>query len=226
MGRHLDSMHKKILESLVSTSGLLVLEAGIGTGRFATWLAKKNFRVVGADISKEMLKKAKKKALALNVDVDLVMADLQFLPFRSQLFDSCYCINVIDHIPNISKFLNEARYVTKSEGFLIFNFSNLCSPYLPIAFLINLRKRALFSRGRIYSKWFTFYEIDVLLSRAKFSVDKVRGCMIASPLPFGNKLVRIVRSINLSSGNSRLRLLSGSIFVKTQPSQKDSAIKC
>jgi 2-polyprenyl-3-methyl-5-hydroxy-6-metoxy-1,4-benzoquinol methylase len=38
-----------------------VLEAGIGTGRFATWLAKKGFSVVGIDISKEMLKKAKEK---------------------------------------------------------------------------------------------------------------------------------------------------------------------
>lgn len=215
LGRHLDCMHKRIVGSFCHSSGKLVLDAGIGTGRFAIWLAEKGFEVVGIDPSREMLKKAKRKAQILHTDIGLILADMRLLPFRTGLFDSCICINVIDHVSGVDRFFKEARYVIKPEGFLIFNFSNLQSPYLPIAIIVNLRKRALF-KGGIKSKWFTFNEISALMSRDGFNVKEIKGCFIASALPFGDKLMNAVREINLSIENSRLKLFSASLFVKAQ----------
>jgi len=214
MGRHLDYMHKKILESLIISSGKLVLEAGVGTGRFATWLAKKGFRVIGIDISKEMLKKTKEKKELLNVDIGLILADVHFLPFRQGLFDGCICINVLDHVSSISKFFAEVRYSIKPEGFFVFNFSNLRSPYLPIAAIVNLRKRALF--GSFQTSWFTLSEVDEWLSKDGFDIKRVNGCFIASPLPLGNKLVKIIQAINYSVENSRFKSFSGSLFIRAQ----------
>ena len=215
LGRHLDYMHKKILGSLIDLSGKLVLEAGIGTGRFGTWLAKQGFDVVGIDISKEMLKKTKEKTRFANVDVEVVIADVHFLPFRKGLFDSCICINVMDHFSNFDEFFRQVRQVIKPQGSLIFNFSNSQSPYLPIATIINLSQHALF-KSQILSRWLTFKEVSVSLLSASFRIKNVRGCMIASPIPFGERLVRIVRSINLVSERSRLRFFSGSVFVKAE----------
>lgn len=218
MGRHLDYMHKKILVSLLDPSNKLLLEAGVGTGRFATWLAKKGFGVVGIDISREMLKKAKEKKEILNVDIGLILADIHSLPFRKGVFDSCICINVLDHVYDIGRFLKEARYVIKPKGSLIFNFSNPQSPYLPIAIVINLTKLALFKSGRIYSRWLTLREIDTLLSTTSFDINELRGCMIASPIPLAEKLVKVVQVMNSYLETSKFRLFCGSVFVKAQPS--------
>ena len=95
------------------------------------------------------LKKAKEKKEILNVDVGLILADVHFLPFKKGVFDSCICINVMDHFPDINGFLRQVKHVVRSEGYFVFNFSNLQSPYLPIALVINSRKRAMFRSGKI-----------------------------------------------------------------------------
>lgn len=215
MGRHLDYMHKKILWSFINSSGKLVLEAGIGTGRFATWLAKKGFKVVGIDLSREMLKKAKGRKEVLNADIELILADAHSLPFRKGLFDNCICINVMDHFSNVGEFFRQVRQVIKSEGRLIFNFSNLQSPYLSAAIIVNSKKQALFKSG-IQSRWFTLREIRDILSCNGFYIKEIKGCFIASPVPLGNRFVRIIQTANLSFENSRLRSFSGSIFIRGQ----------
>lgn len=220
LGRHLDCVHRRIVGSFLQSSGRLVLDAGVGTGRFATWLAEKGFEVIGIDLSREMLKRAKRKAQVLHAEIGLILADMSFLPFRTDLFDSCICINVIDHVSGISKFLKEVRYVIKPEGILIFNFSNLQSPYLPIAITINLRKQALFKGGKIHSQWYNLREIDAILSVTSFNIKELRGCMIASPVPFAEKLVKVVRIINFLFETSKLRLFCGSLFIKAQTSIK------
>ncbi len=212
MGRHLDYMHKKILASFVDPSSKLVLEAGVGTGRFATWLARKGFDVVGIDLSKEMLKKAKEKKSLLNVDVRLVVADVHFLPFRAGLFDGCICINVMDHFSDIDAFLKQVKHVVMPRGYFIFNFSNLRSPYFPLAIVINFRKRAVFKN--IQTHWFTLDKIRALMQGVGFDVKKVKGCFVASSVPLGNKLVKVIEMVNFAIEDSWMRSFSGSLFVK------------
>jgi len=215
IGRHMDYMHKKIVQDL-NISGNLILDAGTGTGRFATWLAKKGFEVIGVDLSHKMLNVAKKKVKKLGLDISLILADIHFLPFKSGVFDGVICVNVIDHLSAINEFLKNIADVLKLEGYLIFNFSNILSPYLPIAIIVNSRKQALFKRGKIHSRWFTLREINALTLRNGFSIKEIKGCFIASPLPFGDNLVKIIQVINFSGEDSKLRLFSGSLFVKAQ----------
>jgi ubiquinone/menaquinone biosynthesis C-methylase UbiE len=217
MGRHLDYLHKKILWSFINYPGNdTVLEVGVGTGRFGTWLAKKGFKVVGVDLSKEMLKKAKEKKELLNVDVGLIMADVHFLPFKKGIFDSCICINVMDHFPDIDAFLRQVKNVIKPDGYFIFNFSNILSPYLPIAVIINSTRQALFRGGRIQSRWFTLREINGMISRNGFDIKEIKGCFIASPLPLGDTLVKLIKIVNLSAENSILKFFAGSPFIKVK----------
>lgn len=216
LGKHLDYMHKKIVGCLLNSDGKILLDTGAGTGRITIWLAEKGFEVVGVDISKEMLKKAKGKTQGLSKNIHLVLGDIHFFPFKKGIFDSCLCINVVNHIPEIDRFLKEVKYVIRPRGFFIVNFPNLQSPYFPIAIIVNLRKRALF-KGKIYSRWFTLKEIRSSMLTAGFNIKEIRGCAIASPLPLGDKLVKIVQRINFSIETSRIKLFSGNIFVKTQP---------
>lgn len=213
-GKHLDYMHKKIIRSLLYSSGRTILDAGVGTGRFSVWLSEKGFEVIGIDLSKEMLVQAKRKIQSSNVRLYLVLGDVHFLPFKKGIFDNCICINVVNHITEINQFLKEVKYVTDPKGFFIVNFPNLQSLYLPIAIIVNLRKRALFKGRKIYSKWFIPTEIEFLMSSAGFIIKEIRGCAIATPIPFGDKLVKVIQRMNFSIETSRLKLISGSLFYK------------
>jgi len=215
LGRHLDYMHKRIVGNLLGSSSSLQLEMGVGTGRFTMWLAQKNYEVIGMDISGEMLKISQKKAQKKQYDINFLMADMCFLPFRQKVFDGCICINVMDHIVNIDSILKGVKYTIKNKRYFLFNFSNFNSPYMPIAALINLMKRTLF-KSNIYSRWLTFNEIKSLLLANNFNIREYSGCMIASSLPLGDKLLRIIKPINLMSENSILKIFSGSIFIKAQ----------
>jgi len=216
LGRHLDYMHKKILTQFIDPSTKLLLETGVGTGRFATWLAKKGFEVVGIDLSKEMLKKSKAKKALLNVDVALVMADVHHLPFKQGMFDACICINVMDHFPDVTGFLRQVNYVINQDGYFVFNFSNVYSPYLPVALAINSNKQAMFRGGKIQSHWFTLREVDDMLAKSGFVITKVKGCFIASPVPWGNILVKLIQAMNFSAEDSRLKFFSASPFIKAK----------
>ncbi|MFZ7136937.1 MAG: class I SAM-dependent methyltransferase [archaeon] len=217
LGHHLDYMHKRIIIQFINPTTKLVLEAGVGTGRFATWLAKKGVEVVGIDLSKEMLKKSKAKKALLNVDVPLVMADVHNLPFKQGIFDACICINVMDHFPDVTAFLQQVNYVINhDDGYFVFNFSNVYSPYLPVALAINSNKHAMFKSGKIQSHWFTLREVDDMLAKSGFVITNVKGCFIASPVPLGNILIKLIQALNFSTEDSRLKFFSGSPFIKAK----------
>jgi ubiquinone/menaquinone biosynthesis C-methylase UbiE len=218
IGRHLDYMHKKILWDFIGChqKGQLLLEAGIGTGRLASWLAKRGHSIIGIDVSIEMMQKAREKKQKMNLDVVFVRADISYLPFKQGVFDACYTINVLDHLTlsGTGGFFKESRYVTKPDGFLVFNFSNLQSIYLPIALLVNSKKQALFKREKIFSVWSTLKEIKQLLFAANFNSIKLKGVMVASFIPFIGKASKVIPVIDFAFEDSRFKNFCGSIFIK------------
>jgi len=88
----------------------LVLDAGVGTGRFAQPLQAKGYQVVGVDISEKMLDKAKEKKTT-----DLVRGDLLRLPFRNDVFGVCLSVHVLHLISDWKKVLAEVGRVTTDK---------------------------------------------------------------------------------------------------------------
>ncbi|MFW9971110.1 MAG: class I SAM-dependent methyltransferase [Candidatus Odinarchaeota archaeon] len=75
----------------------LVLDLGCGTGYSSEVLLQNSFRVVGIDILYDMLSKARDKKKDANdlKSLELILADINFLPIRS---------NTIDHIISVSSY--------------------------------------------------------------------------------------------------------------------------
>ncbi len=85
-----------------------ILDAGVGTGRFAAPLQSAGYEVVGIDISSRMLAKAREKRVA-----DIMKGDLRTLPFRDNAFGSAMSVHVLHLISDWRKALAEIGRVTK-----------------------------------------------------------------------------------------------------------------
>jgi ubiquinone/menaquinone biosynthesis C-methylase UbiE len=86
----------------------MVLDVGVGTGRFAKPLQASGFEVVGVDISGKMLGKAVEKG----VD-NLFRGDACFLPFVDNSFDVAVCVHILHLICEWKTALQEICRVTR-----------------------------------------------------------------------------------------------------------------
>jgi ubiquinone/menaquinone biosynthesis C-methylase UbiE len=97
--------------------GKLVLDVGVGTGRFADVVARWGGTVVGADLSLAVL--SARANLARHAPRALVaQADLFHLPFKAESFDVVYSIGVLHHTPSTRDALRAIARFVKPGGVL------------------------------------------------------------------------------------------------------------
>lgn len=106
-----------------------VLEVGCGTGIYTFEIAKYFKKIVGLDLSRGMLKKAKKKIInqnptSNNINVTFIGGDAENIPFKDSSFDCVMSINMLEHLDNIHKAVEEMKRVVKSDGKIIISIPN------------------------------------------------------------------------------------------------------
>lgn len=104
------------LSAELGTSGRC-LEIGIGTGRIALPLARAGVRIVGVDISREMLGRLAKNAQKTRVDICL--ADATRLPFTRRSFDAAIAAHVLHLVPGWRGAVDELMRVVRRGGKII-----------------------------------------------------------------------------------------------------------
>ena len=97
-----------------------VLEVGVGTG-ISLPLYSSNVRIVGTDISEEMLKKAKRRVAEGNLKniEGLAVMDAENLEFPDNSFDVVMAQYVVTAVPNPEAALDEFARVVRPGGELI-----------------------------------------------------------------------------------------------------------
>lgn len=92
-----------------------VLEAGVGTGKnLANYPA--GVEVIGIDVSSEMLRRAKRRASAIDRPIALQQADVTSLPHPDDTFDTATATCVFCSVADPVAGLRELGRVTKPEG--------------------------------------------------------------------------------------------------------------
>lgn len=85
-----------------------VLDAGVGTGRFAVPLHGRGFEVVGVDLSLGMMGRARSKGVST-----LVRANVLRLPFADRAVDASFMAHVLQLIPDTRMVLRELGRVAR-----------------------------------------------------------------------------------------------------------------
>lgn len=106
-----------ILNLLNNLRGKSLIDIGCGPGVYSAEFAKRGARVLGLDISRKMLDKARSNAKMTNVKLTLQKADAHFLPFMGESFDIAVLILTILN----AKMVQEAARVLKPDGLLLFS---------------------------------------------------------------------------------------------------------
>lgn len=106
----------------------IILDAGCGSGLLFEFIVKK-FKInqilnyIGIEISLNMLKRFADKCRNLNnnLNVNLILSDIEHLPFRDNRIDSIFSVTSLQNLPNISKGIIEILRVGEHMANLEFS---------------------------------------------------------------------------------------------------------
>lgn len=158
--------------------GQRALDAGCGTGIYATALAQKGLSVTAIDSSPEMLGLAASKAAAQHVNVDFSQASVQRLPFRDNEFDLVVTIGVLCFVSGRLGSVKEMRRVLKPGGRVVVGTLNAWSPWAFLRRLKALFKDTVYSQAEFISP----SELKGSLLAAGFEEVEVKTCLYFLPI--------------------------------------------
>ncbi len=112
-----DKYYRPLLDLAGPRPGDRVLDLATGTGLMAVLIAGTGASVTGADVTPEMLEKARARAEATGIDnLDFVEAGVLALPFPDESFNLVTCRLAFHHFLDPAKSLAEINRVLKPGG--------------------------------------------------------------------------------------------------------------
>ncbi|MFX1356244.1 MAG: class I SAM-dependent methyltransferase [Promethearchaeota archaeon] len=98
-----------------------MIDAGCGTGLLFEYILfekeqNKTLSYIGTDISWMMLKEFQKKLekLQINVNLNLILSDLEYMPLRSNVFNSIVSFTSLQNLGNLKVGVNELMRIAKN----------------------------------------------------------------------------------------------------------------
>jgi len=120
---------QEVVDLVRPKRGDLALDVATGTGNTALAVAPHVRRVVGLDLTREMLDEARRVAAERSItNVDWVIGDAAHLPFQDDTFDIYVVRAAPHHFTDVDAFLGEAFRVLKPDRDAAFVD---CAPPLP-----------------------------------------------------------------------------------------------
>jgi len=168
----------KILNYLPEDQNLSVLDCGCGSGILSGDLVNKYGTVTGIDISGEMIESIDQSVKERITN--LVIGDVEELPFRKESFDIIFCRGSLHHLPSPTKALTDMHMSLRSGGYLV--LSEPCSDSL----LLRIPRKVIINKSAKFTsthKAFPSTQLLKLLSGIGFTIErKERFGFLAFPL--------------------------------------------
>jgi len=175
LGKFVDEVETRCAFSLLLLEkGKRVLDIGCGSGNFSFKLAKMGYRVVGVDLSEEMLAIAKKRAVAEGLDIEFITMDAHHLDFADDSFDCVFSMAVYEFLDDSEKALEEMFRVTRPGGTIIMGTINRGSDWGRLYTSPAFMEKTVFK----YAKLATPEEIETLKPRHTIALKE---CLFIPP---------------------------------------------
>ena len=172
-----------------------IVDIGCGTGFHTLDLARRGHQIVGIDISEEMLKRARSKALAegLEKKATFLQHDIeQPLQFHQKADLALSMFGTLSHVEHLEKALTNIRDILSPRGLLIFTIVNAASLHavrkaVQEHTLLNTLKGISPKTTEIYypdvgknlwGRHYTRKEMAILLKKVNFSLEKIGGIIL------------------------------------------------
>ena len=149
---------------------LKILDLGRNDGGISFMLAREGHIVCGVDLPK-VIKIAKKRYKHPNLT--FITADLSNeFPFKKNTFDIVVAFDIIEHIPDDVKFLQEIYDVLKSKGICILQTPNIGYFVTRLEVLLGIWRRHEYD---VHYHHYTFKTIENLFRKVGFKIIKSIG---------------------------------------------------
>ena len=162
---------KRAVAAVNRLPGARVLEVGVGTG-LALPLYRRDLRVTGIDLSREMLEKAAERVASErlpNVD-GLLEMDAEAMAFQDGAFDMAVAMFTASVVPNARQLYAEMSRVVRPGGRLLFvnHFAAEAGPRWWV-------ERAMAPLSRVLG-WHPDFELSALLDRESVEIESIEPC--------------------------------------------------
>jgi 2-polyprenyl-6-hydroxyphenyl methylase/3-demethylubiquinone-9 3-methyltransferase len=155
-----------------------VLDVGCGGGLLAEEFAKAGFTVSGVDPARESLECAKGHASAGGLTIDYREGAGESLPFPDASFDLVTCCDVLEHVDDVARVLQEIGRVLRSGGVFFYDTINrtFASKLIAINVSQEWRATAFNEPGtHVWERFITPPELAEMMRRAKLVNQEIRG---------------------------------------------------
>jgi len=156
--------------------GKSVLDLGCGGGFMSEELARKGARVIGVDPSEAAIRAAQAHAESEKLEIDYKVGNGESLPLADHCVDCVVCVDVLEHVADLDRVLDEVQRVLKPGGVFLFDTINRT----PLAALVIVHLgetvfRLLPSGTHDPEKFIRPSELQAKLSERGFAVGPLVG---------------------------------------------------
>lgn len=170
---------EEVTTELLQSGGSSILDIGCGEANVLIALAHKFDRLVGVDLIKYRIEKAKKKVMKKNIDnIELEVANIEDgLKYKKNSFQTVTCLGVLEYTFDPDFTIAEIARILKPGGTLILEVPNSAFIVERIRLLfgglINSAPAPGWQGGRLHN--FTSSTLVQLLEHHNFVVNKISG---------------------------------------------------
>jgi 2-polyprenyl-6-hydroxyphenyl methylase/3-demethylubiquinone-9 3-methyltransferase len=108
----------------IDWAGKSVLDIGCAGGFMAEAIAAKGARVTGIDPARDAIAAARSHASGSGLDVTYDVGVGEDLPYEDGAFDAAVCVDVLEHVADLSQTISEIARVLKPGGVFAFDTIN------------------------------------------------------------------------------------------------------